>query len=855
MRLKEWSCLIFLFPSLFAFAKSPSNSTRSHFPYPPSQHIVEELNWKFDPDNLCGGYFLDSGIQYQSDPGDDQALELTGNQGLFSEYTTSILQGDVKLVRQGQEISAERAYVYRNADNQELNAIDLVGNIKLHEPNTLFTAARGRYEIQSENRSLLDVLYRTALIGKNIAGAKADVNDSRQDRIIHLLTGWGHAEQFSQQKPRVYELEHASFSTCVPLNPTWEVRAKKIILNRNTGRGEAWHARLFIKGHPIAYFPYFNFPIDSRRKSGFLWPRMGSSSKWGANLSTPYYWNLAPNYDMTLTPTLMSKRGALFTDEFRYLTESSQGSIKASIIPLDQGFKDFQSSTLQKNTAQDTQEQAELTRLNQAHDTRYGFVWRNESQFNNNWSSNVDFNHVSDDYYLKDFGHGLNEVTQNQLLQDANIAYKNPFLKFNFHLQRYETLHPFGDVFTLNQYERMPEINLKLHASDFEHHLRYDLENSFNRFDLIQTPGYLIKQPIGERYHAQPAVSWFWYSSYFYFRPRAQLALTHYDLIRPDALATHHDTISRTVPIFDIASGWELARDTQWLHKSYSQTLEPQLYYAYIPYRNQDSIPTFDTISNTLTYDQLFLYNRFTSIDRIGDTNQIAYGLTSRLLDHETGLEKVRLSLGQILYFKNRRVNLCQDNDFACLAENQRRVSPISSLFSYAINAAWSVSADLAWDPAFTRTDSGHLALHYSPDPNRILNFGYSYLRNWNPFQTSQLDPELNKLYLTDISFAWPINPKWSAVGRWTEDWNSRHFQNLLYGIQYDTCCYAVQFIAGREFTGLSTSAHGDPNRLSYNAQFYVQFILKGLGAIESNNPDTALTSISGYNKPFAQGR
>jgi LPS-assembly protein len=270
------------------------------------------------------------------------------------------------------------------------------------------------------------------------------------------------------------------------------------------------------------------------------------------------------------------------------------------------------------------------------------------------------------------------------------------------------------------------------------------------------------------------------------------------------------------------------------------QTLEPQLYYTYVPFRNQTQLPVFDTTYNTLTYDQLFTYNRFTGIDRIGDANQLSLGVTTRFIDEQSGYQKASFGIGEILYFANRRVTLCQ-NGAPCTGinspdspENTSTESPISAVLTYNLNPHWNLAANTIWNTNPNQLSNQTLTLQYAAESFRLFNLNYTYVRNGDP-QLSE-NPA-NNLSQTDMSFSWPISRDWSAIGRWTEDWNQTRLHNLLYGLQYDTCCWAIRIVAGRTFDSLNG------NEYNYNTEFYIQFALKGLGSFGSGNPGRALNN------------
>src|SRR3990167_2567667 len=750
---------------LAAFSASKPFLTQLFSPPSNQATLAAQLGWVKSTENNCGGYYLEEPFTYPLTTNNQDTVEITSKQSFFSQQGTSILQGDVTATRQDQQITANKAYLYRDVITGKLNAMDVIGDVHLREPNTLIIGKQGYYNFVTKTKSLLDILYRTVLSnGRKILGSKISPADAQKERKITALTAWGHANQFSQSQIKVYELSQGSFSTCPPINPTWKLQASHIVLNKNTGRGYATHARLLVRNVPIFYIPYINFSIDRQRKSGFLWPSYGGSNQSGPSLFTPFYWNMAPNYDMTFTPGLLSKRGVQLSDNFRYLTAESEGNIYASVLPNDKAFSNFQKAAAvnqqyinpNSNNQPVPVTESELNRLLSDSTTRKSFLWRDDSHFNNNWSSHVDFNYAGDDYYLRNFGSNLNEITANQLLQEGDLYYKSQHWDFIGRIQAYQTLHPIDSPPVENQYQRLPQLILNGDYPDQTGGLEYFINSEITHFDMLNTPGAQISPPIGNRMHVQPGVNLPLYWPSFYINPRFQLALTDYNLYHPADTNTPTDK-RRALPIFDVASGLSLSRDTSLFNQGYEQTLEPQLYYTYIPYRNQASIPTFDTTVNTLTYDQIFNYNRFTGLDRIGDANQLGGGVTTRLIDTHSGLEKVRLGAGEILYFANRRVTLC--NDDSCTDNpqnhlNKQRFSPLSAVLDYHVNDQWKLASNAIWDPVTKQIDNTTVGLHYQPDDFHIVNIGFSYVLNGDIFSGITVNNSQNNLKLTDFSFA-----------------------------------------------------------------------------------------------------
>lgn len=819
--------------------------------------IAKQLGWVQTNDNRCNGYYLEPPFIYPQKLVKTNAIQISSDQPfLFSQHGTSTFQGQVTVTRYGQQITASKAYLYRNSASGKINAIDLIGNVHLREPNSLIIAQQGHFDKSTHAQSLQDILYRTSIYNNFSFMTQLPTNAELQvERKILQLSAWGQAKSFSQNQPKIFEFEDASYTTCPPLSNTWRVKAKHIVLNKITGRGSATHARLYIKGIPVLYSPYLSFPIDHRRQTGFLAPSMGKLNGDSA-FGMPFYWNIAPNYDMTITPLYIKNRGLQLSDLFRYLTPHSQGQARLSVLPNDRQFATFKQTA--ENTygaSPDASTQSSLRCLQDASTTRGSFSWQDTTRHNMHWASNIDYNYVSDSNYLKDFKTNLNQITTNQLLQQAEGTYQDLYWNLTARIQGYQTLHPVGDIQYKNQYGRFPQIILNGNFPDEKTGIEYTVNNEFDHFDIRDDPISLLnnptnpkKFPMGNRLNIQPGIAYPFNWPAFYFTPRVQFAATKYDVGHVEN--GDPKLPGRGLPIFDINSGLSFDRTINWLGKCLRQTFEPQIYYTYVPYEDQSNIPLFDTTLNTLTYDQLFIYNRFSGLDRIGDANQISLGIATRLIDQASGYEKVKAGLGQIYYFRDRRVSLCYGPDCPNQTEdpdNRRNRSPLSGTLTYRLNSAWNIKSDTIWNPFTRKVDNQNLALRYQPDEKRVINLGYMYVRNGDVFGLTDNE---NGLQQTDLSVGWPVNRDWSTVARWSQDWKQGHFQSLLYGLQYDSCCWAVRFIAGRTYVGISTN-----KTYQYNNEYFLQFSLKGLGNIGPGSDPSQLlnNSISGYQNNFGR--
>jgi LPS-assembly protein len=816
-----------------------------------SSAIADALGWVQTGEGKCGGYYLEPSFISSDTSLEKNHIQLSSSQGIiFSLHGTSISQGQITITEDGQQVIANKGYLYRDPATGKLSAIDLIGHVVLRQPNELVIADYGHIDLKLKHKSLHHILYRSAVYSKT-STAKLSVPNNAQiqhENKVYQLSAWGTAEQFEQNEPKISIFQQASYSTCPPLIQAWQVKASNIELNKNTGRGVAKNARILVKGIPIFYTPYLNFPIDSRRQTGFLPPTIRpTTTQSGTVITAPFYWNIAPNYDDTITPAALFKRGIQVTNLFRYLTPETEGKIKITALPNDRLFSTFKKINTNTYKIPPNIFQAELNRLQNASTTRTAFSWQNEAHFNEHWTSTLDYNYVSDDYYTTNFSNGLTQVTTNQLLQQADITYKGQFWQFKGNIQGYQTLHPLDQTQFLNEYTRLPQLTLGGNYLDEKTGLNYSIDNDLSHFVIRKNPGADILLPFGTRLNIQPAVSWPHYQPAFYVNPRLQFAMTQYEVSQipannnPATMSSNLQDPRRALPIFDISSGMYFERGLHLLNYELTQTLEPQLYYTYIPYRNQNNLPVFDTTLNVLTYDQLFTYNRFSGLDRIGDANQLAMGLATRFMDQQSGTQKAYAGIGQIAYFRNRVVTTCSNDLSDCSntplpAENRVNRSPLSGVISYNLTPFWALTSNTIYDTHVNHMNNETLTLGYSTDSQKSVNLSYTYALNGATLASNPVGSSKNNLSQTDITFIWPITYAWSTIGRWTENLNTSSLQNLLFGLQYDSCCWAVRFLVGRTITNVTPNS-----TIKYNSESYIQFALKGLGNFGTGDITPAL--------------
>ncbi len=824
--------------------------------------ILETLGWVSKPDaNRCGGYYVEPDLHSTDtnisiDSLKTAPFNISANSSDLQQTNISTLRGNVIISQTGRLIQADSAQLIRDPKTHRISSIDLKGHVIVREPSKVTVGDHVHIAVDQNQAVYESTFYRFGLNFEPIALIKTDGDNNK----VNGLVAQGKASQIKQIKKGYYVLKDASYTTCTPATATWHLHAKQIDLNHETGRGTADDATVYIKSVPIFYTPYLNFPIDKRRVSGFLSPTYGNSSQGGFSLSLPYYWNLAPNYDMTITPTWYSKRGVLTATKNRFLTDKSNGEMDVGFLPNDQAFSTFKKNAQTEyapappNAAVTS---SELQRLADASSSRWFYHLTDITNFSPNLQGNVDFTRVSDDYVQQDLG--LSSLMTGQLLEQGALNYSSDYWNAGLLAQQYQTLHPVTMLSNSNQYARLPDLTFNLNYPT-NPYVNYLLSAETVNFTRQLNPGETFNSPNGEptngiRNNFQPGVSIPWNNNFAFFKPTLQWEFTEYALNNQQM--GYNNQITRNLPILDIDSGLYFDRETHLFGQDYDETLEPRVYYLRVPYRPQYQIPDFDTAIQGFTFDQLFQTNRFTSIDRIGDANQISLALSTRFLDADSGMQKSQLGIGRIYYANERKVMLCgqfecQDSQYTVNSTSPTEpASPVVGFINYTLTKNWSTNVSAAWDPRAHSLNNSSAIVQYMPTVNHIINIGYNFVEFGDPASPPTADPNDRKNNLSQVSAsgAWPLTEKVDGLAAWNYNISHEHFQTYLYGLSYNACCYAMRLALARSFFALD--GNGTPQ---FNRQILLQLVLKGFGGVgQSNSLNTIATNIPGYQDTFYQ--
>ena len=574
-----------------------------------------------------------------------------------------------------------------------------------------------------------------------------------------------------------YRLKNASYTTCPVGDDDWYLRVKDLEIDNTRQVGTAHGAYIEFKGTPILYTPWINFPLNNQRKSGLLAPTFGTTGKSGLELSLPWYWNIAPNYDATFNPRLMSKRGLQMGGEFRYLTDSYRGFFNGEFLP------------------------DRLTNTN-----RWSVFAQHDQTFAPGWTGHVVYQSVSDSNYFRELSNQISATSLTNLNQEASLSYQAEWWRAIARVQQFQTLQdPNAPV--IPPYSRLPQLGLQAaHSTD------YGLDLNFNSELTRFVHPTLIN---GTRVFVYPSVSMPLLSEFGFITPKIGVHATEYML---DATTTTPAAnASRTLPIMSLDSGMYFDRNIHAFGHNYQQTLEPRLYYVYIPYQKQSALPNFDSAEMDLNYAQLFTENRFVGNDRINDANQLTMAMTSRLLDTESGLERLRVAVGQRLYFSPQQVTLPGGT------VTHNNASDILGSIGGQINQAWRAEAAIQYNTQLNQTVRNSFTASYRPEPGKVMNFSYRTLSG-----------EINQV---DLSAQWPIAPRWYGMMRYNYSIRDKRIVEGLAGLEYNGGCWAARGV----FQTIATAAN------ITSTSFFIQLELNGLGRLGSNPLDVLKLSVPGY--------
>lgn len=688
----------------------------------------------------------------------------------------SVAEGDVELRKRGSVITADHL-TYRPLDDEA----ELTGNVRMVGEKSTISGPHLKIQVEDQ----------VGFFEKPEYTIRHEVEPGPGNR--QTTEARGSASLIEFHGVNQYQLKDAVYSTCQPGDDSWFARISDLHLDYDREVGEGRNGAVYFKGVPIIYSPWLTFSLNNQRKSGFLAPTFGSTSHSGGELTLPYYWNIAPNRDATIAPRLFSKRGVQLSTEFRYLETDYSGTARVEALPGDQV----------RNR------------------DRWGYAISHSQTLPYGFSGSLNLNGVSDDFYYRDLSTRLANSAQSLLVRQGTLSYAGSWWSASALVQKYQTLQtdPANPVGMPYEYE--PQLTLSGRRTLFG---LADLD-LLGQHTAFRNPDQARLR--ADRSVLYPQVSLPWITPAFYVTPKLGVHLSRYSF--DNAAAGIPSTYSRSVPIASVDSGVTFERKFDLLGRDFVQTLEPRLFYVYIPFRDQRVLINnginFDSGIGDFNFAQIFSENPFTGHDRIGDANQATMAVTSRLLDPQTGGELLKAMVGQRLYFKNQQVTV----NAADLPRTTKKTDLLAALTGQVLPYTY---ADWAWqyNPRDRRTERFNVAARYQPQVGHALAAAYRVARN----QAAPFEVNLKQI---DVTGQWPLFGGWNAVGRYNYSLNEHRVIETIAGLEYDSGCWSARMVMQRFSTTATTQT----------TALFLQLELTDFSRIGSNPLELLKRSIPGY--------
>ena len=672
----------------------------------------------------------------------------------------AIFSGNVVFSQGDRHIAADEAIL-----NQETQQFDANGNLVFQDSNFTVTAQSLQAQMRTNRATLEGAKYW--LHGQQVNGDAEKLQITINNNLI---------------------LTNTNFTTCPPDNVSWLLEAEKIKINSEEEWGEIWNAKVRIAGVPVFYIPYMTIPVSDKRKSGFLYPSFSTSTTSGFEVSAPYYWNIAPEYDLTFTPNYMSNRGIFTKTEFRYLAGDAQnGRLNLEYLGNDQ--------------------------LLSSRPNRYLYNWQHQGAIDKHWRVMSNFTEVSDNNYFNDLKSDVNRATDNQLSRIGEVSY----FENNWDLStRVQDIKVLGEE--EKPYQVMPQVNFNFRAADFWSNLDFGFNSELTNFahqdNDVNT---------ATRLHMAPSITLPIHGPSGSLTSQVKLMQTNYWQTNLDPNKNLDDSINRTIPQVRINGQINFERFTELFEQNYRQTLEPQFQYLYVGYEDQRNIGIYDTAQLQDDYYGLFRDRRFSGLDRIADANQMTLGVTTRLFD-DHNQEVTKFSLGQIFYLEDSKLGH-EDSIF----EQNQATSILAAELDTRLTQDWYLGAAIQYDTNTSDNKKTEATLDFRPEANKLLQLSYRYVPDLLNSNTN----DLANISQAGVRAAWPINDSLYFVGNWYYDLNENRSVETYTGFQYESCCYALRLsyhyrIKTNYDDNIGSSAID--SRELFESGVYFNVIIKGLG-------------------------
>ncbi len=739
-------------------------------------------------------------------------MRATADHSEWKDQTLATMSGNVIVLQGNRQLQADSVVT-----DQNTRQVELQGNIRLREPGLLISGDQAHLDLQQDTATIAQTHY-----------------------VIHEAQIHGSAETIERLSDKIMRLHDADYTSCAPDAESWALHSSEITLDPNTQTGTAKHVVLKVKDIPTLYFPYLSFPLNDQRKTGLLYPYIGTSDTDGIDLSVPYYINLAPNYDATLAPRYISGRGTMLETELRYMSRLTYTTLGMAFLGNDASeLDDNQKALLHAGTL--TEAEAAPFRGKD----RWALNIEHDGGIGERWFTRVDLTKVSDIDYFQDLNNfSININSQTDLESTGEVGYQFEHWRVNSKVSHFQTLRADRD----EPYRLQPQIEATGTYQWGDWNLT--LQNQWTAFDRPNALTQKSKQMIiGERTRLDYTLNWDKQWQWGFIKPAVYIKSLAYQLDSKNLLTDVDASPAVSAAQGSLDMGLFFERDTQFLNSDYLHTFEPRIFYFYSDYEDQSGFFNltsdgqdidFDTTETTFTYSQLFRTSRFSGGDRIDDANQVAVGLTSRWIEQASGIERLRLSLGQIYYAKDRLVSLTGEI-------RDQPHSELATQMSGQLSASLRLSSDLLYDQDTHKLTRGTIALNYLDDKDRLVNLGYYYTRKGSALGSNGnlIKKDVEQ---ADLSLIWPLTNSWNLFARDYHDVTNKRELETLVGLEYNSCCYRIRLMSRRWLDNNYADIVDDLD-LKHDRGIFFEIHFRGLGGTGKAVDSILSDSINGYDR------
>ena len=631
-----------------------------------------------------------------------------------------------------------------------------------------------------------------------------DTNVWKGDYQMVGRQGRGDADLMKQRGENRYTiLENGTFTSCLPGSNTWSVVGSEVIHDREEQVAEIWNARFKLGPVPIFYSPYLQLPVGDKRRSGFLIPNAKYSTSNYFEFYLPYYWNIAPNMDATITPHYIHKRGnIMWENEFRYLTHAGAGLMELDYLPSDKVFQDEHPTEGDKH--------------------RWLFYWQHAGVMDQVWRFNVDYTKVSDSSYFNDFSSKYGSSTDGYATQKFSVGYAVQNFDATVSTKQFQV---FSDQST-STYGAEPQLDVNWYQNDVG---PFDTRVYAQAVHFVNTDS---DMPEATRVHLEPTINLPWSNDWASLNTEAKLMATHYqqkniDNYNASRNADLEESVNRTLPQFKMDGKLIFERDMAMLADGYTQTLEPRMQYLYVPYRDQSKIQNYDSSLLQSDYSGLFRDRTYGGLDRIASANQLTTGVTTRVYD-DAAVERFNVSVGQIYYFTESRTG---DDNINWEKDNKTGSLVWAGDTYWRMTDRWGLRGGVQYDTRLDNIATSSAAVEYRRDEDRMVQLTYryaspEYIQATLPSYAGS-EPYKDGISQVGGAASWPIADRWSIVGAYYFDTNANKPADQMVGLQYNSCCYALRVGYERKLNGWNS----ENNQSKYDNVIGFNFELRGLSS------------------------